>query len=223
MSNKAKLCVTILIALLTGMVFYSTVTLLEKNDKLTNDNRTLQTEIRKFRVNLDKAKKDIEKYKKIINDLKNRLKSETDTNKNLNRELDDSNKQLKKYKDRIRILEKEVSMKKEREKSLASSSSVSIQDVIYMQATAYVANCSEGCSGTTATGYDLSRNPNAKIIAVDTSIIPLGTKVYVEGYGYATASDTGGAIKGYKIDLNMPSVSDAISWGSRHVKVSILR
>ena len=63
----------------------------------------------------------------------------------------------------------------------------------------------------TATGINLRANPNVKVIAVDPRVIPLGTKVYVEGYGYAVAADTGGAIKGNKIDVFFPSKSDAIA------------
>ncbi|QIW88682.1 putative cell wall-binding peptidase-related domain protein [Bacillus phage P59] len=88
-------------------------------------------------------------------------------------------------------------------------------------ATAYTAYCS-GCSGVTATGIDLRANPNQKVIAVDPSVIPLGSKVYVEGYGQAIAGDTGGAIKGHKIDLFIPSRSDALSFGRQTVKVTIL-
>jgi uncharacterized protein YabE (DUF348 family) len=91
----------------------------------------------------------------------------------------------------------------------------------YVRSTAYTASCN-GCSGVTATGIDLRANPNVKVIAVDPSIIPLGTKVYVEGYGYAIAADTGSAIKGYKIDIFLPSKSDAYRWGVRKVKIRIL-
>lgn len=90
-----------------------------------------------------------------------------------------------------------------------------------VNSTAYTASCN-GCSGTTATGINLLANPNAKVIAVDPSIIPLGTKVYVEGYGYAVAADTGSAIKGYKIDVFIPSKADAYRWGVRKVKIKIL-
>ena len=92
---------------------------------------------------------------------------------------------------------------------------------IYVTSTAYTASCN-GCSGTTATGVNLHANPNAKVIAVDPRVIPLGSKVYVEGYGYAIASDTGGAIKGNKIDVFFPSKSDAYRWGRKTVKIKIL-
>ncbi|WP_430786013.1 LysM peptidoglycan-binding domain-containing protein [Virgibacillus flavescens] len=90
-----------------------------------------------------------------------------------------------------------------------------------VEATAYTAYCT-GCSGITATGVNLKANPNAKVIAVDPNVIPLGTKVYVEGYGYAVAADTGGAIKGNKIDLHVPTKNQAYSWGRRTVKITIV-
>ncbi|MGO4890203.1 ubiquitin-like domain-containing protein [Anaerobacillus sp. MEB173] len=93
--------------------------------------------------------------------------------------------------------------------------------VLTMTATAYTANCS-GCSGITATGINLNNNRNAKVVAVDPNVIPLGTRVHVEGYGNAIAGDTGGAIKGNKIDVHVPTKSDASSWGRKSVKVTIL-
>lgn len=92
---------------------------------------------------------------------------------------------------------------------------------LYVSSTAYTASCN-GCSGVTATGMDLKSNPGAKVIAVDPSVIPLGTKVYVEGYGYAIAADTGSAIKGNKIDVFFANKSDAYRWGRKQVKIKIL-
>jgi uncharacterized protein YabE (DUF348 family) len=92
----------------------------------------------------------------------------------------------------------------------------------YVSSTAYTANCN-GCSGVTATGINLHQNPNVKVIAVDPSVIPLGTKVYVEGYGYAVAADTGSAIQGHKIDVFFPTKSAAYRWGLRKVKIKILK
>ncbi|WP_152656948.1 3D domain-containing protein [Oceanobacillus sp. CFH 90083] len=94
-------------------------------------------------------------------------------------------------------------------------------ETISVEATAYTAGC-DGCSGVTATGVDLNANPNAKVIAVDPSVIPLGSKVYVEGYGYATAADTGGAINGNKIDLHVPTKQEALNFGRQQVNVTIV-
>jgi len=91
----------------------------------------------------------------------------------------------------------------------------------YVTATAYTAHCN-GCTGKTATGLDLRANPNLKVIAVDPSVIPLGSKVWVEGYGYAVAGDTGGAIKGNRIDLHVPTKSDAYNFGRRKVKIKVI-
>ncbi|MFS0749666.1 ubiquitin-like domain-containing protein [Oceanobacillus sp. 1P07AA] len=105
--------------------------------------------------------------------------------------------------------------------SSKNASSSSNGETITMKASAFTSSCS-GCSGVTATGINLSSNPNMKIIAVDPSVIPLGTKVHVEGYGEAVAGDTGGNIVGNRIDVHVPSSSDAYAWGVRTVEVTIL-
>ncbi|EHL77640.1 3D domain-containing protein, partial [Bacillus smithii] len=94
--------------------------------------------------------------------------------------------------------------------------------VIVVKATAYTASC-KGCSGVTALGINLKINPNAKVIAVDPKVIPLGSKVYVEGYGQAIAADKGSAIKGNRIDVFVPSLQSARNWGVRTTKVTILQ
>lgn len=91
-----------------------------------------------------------------------------------------------------------------------------------VEATAYTAYC-VGCSGITYTGIDLRKDPNAKVIAVDPKVIPLGSRVHVEGYGNAIAGDIGGDIKGKRIDLHMPTRQEALNFGRRDVKVTILK
>ena len=91
---------------------------------------------------------------------------------------------------------------------------------LYVTSTAYTPNCS-GCSGVTATGINVKANPNMKLIAVDPSVIPLGSRVWVEGYGEAIAADTGGAIKGHKIDVLMSSDAAARQWGRKTVKIIV--
>lgn len=106
----------------------------------------------------------------------------------------------------------------EKEPSINSSTTIENSKATYsMVATAYTGG------SLTAMGLRPVRDPNGiSTIAVDPSIIPLGSKVYVEGYGIAIASDTGGAIKGNKIDIYMNSLSDCISFGRQTVTVSIL-
>lgn len=90
-----------------------------------------------------------------------------------------------------------------------------------VSATAYTVY--PGSSGITAIGINLKKNPNQKVISVDPRVIKLGTKVYVPGYGYAIAGDTGGAIKGNIIDVYLPSQRQALQWGRKTVKVEILQ
>lgn len=101
----------------------------------------------------------------------------------------------------------------------SSTSTSSSNKVLYMQSTAY--SYSETGYSITASGLDLRQNPMA--VAVDKSVIPLGTMVEVEGYGIAIAADTGGAIKGNIIDVHFNTVEQCRQWGRRYnVKVTIL-
>ena len=91
-----------------------------------------------------------------------------------------------------------------------------------MKSTAY-SSSDKGVSGITASGMKATRDPNGtSTVAVDPRVIPLGTKLYIEGYGYAIACDTGSAIKGNKVDVYFNSVKECYSWGSRNVDVYIL-
>lgn len=78
----------------------------------------------------------------------------------------------------------------------------------------------EDLTNFTAMGIDLRENP--RVIAVDPTVIPLGTAVYIEGYGEAIAGDTGGAIVGNRIDLHMEDISEAFAWGMQTVQLTLL-
>ena len=77
-----------------------------------------------------------------------------------------------------------------------------------------------GLSNFTAMGIDLRSNPN--VIAVDPSQIPLGTLVEVPGYGIAIAGDTGGDIKGNRIDLHFPEVQQAMDFGRQKITIQVM-
>ncbi len=88
---------------------------------------------------------------------------------------------------------------------------------IAMVATAYTADCN-GCSGITKSGVPAGHG----IVAVDPRVIPLGTHLFIPGYGAAVAGDTGGAIRGNRIDLGFNSDSDAMQFGRRPITVYVL-
>ncbi len=123
----------------------------------------------------------------------------------------------KKTKAKKAVAKKTTAKKKTTKKKTAKKATYKTMKV---KATAYTAKC-KGCSGITATGINLNKKPNAKVISVDPKQIPLGSKVYVEGYGMAVAGDTGGAIKKNKIDLHMPTKKKALNWGVRTVKIKV--
>lgn len=89
---------------------------------------------------------------------------------------------------------------------------------------------SEKISGVRAVAYYFDGNPRGSYglpctygtCAVDPSVIPLGTKLYIEGYGYAIANDVGGAIKGNIVDLYMEDPSQCYAWGARTVNVYVI-
>ena len=89
---------------------------------------------------------------------------------------------------------------------------------LLMEATAYSAK-QKGLSNYTKSG-DLAVYG---VVAVDPNVIPLGTWLYIEGYGKALASDTGGHIKGDRIDLCFNSVAECFQFGRRNVKVYVLK
>lgn len=92
--------------------------------------------------------------------------------------------------------------------------SFNFNQAMMVQASAYTYT-----GNRTATG----KNPAVGMVAVDPSVIPLGSQLYIEGYGYAVAADTGGSIKGARVDLFMEDRAQCLSWGRRNVKLYILQ
>ncbi|MBE3520136.1 MAG: G5 domain-containing protein [Firmicutes bacterium] len=81
----------------------------------------------------------------------------------------------------------------------------------------------EICCGKNADGYTYTGVPAKRgVIAVDPRVIPLGSRVYVDGYGFAVAADVGSAIKGNRIDVCFDTHQEALRWGVKKVKVYIL-
>jgi 3D (Asp-Asp-Asp) domain-containing protein len=84
-----------------------------------------------------------------------------------------------------------------------------------------------GTVTVTATGYSLPGHTSTGlpvgfgVVAVDPSVIPLGTRLTIPGYGEGVAADTGSAVTGYTIDLWFPTLADALAWGRRTVTITL--
>ncbi len=100
-----------------------------------------------------------------------------------------------------------------------------LQPSVELIATAYTAGPESTGKKPGDKGYGVTSSglPAAYgVAAVDPAVIPLGTVLYVPGYGYAVAADTGGAIKGKKVDLFFPTVEEALRWGVREVRAIVV-
>lgn len=101
---------------------------------------------------------------------------------------------------------------------VASRGAFAGYEYLDMVATAYAPWCCRGVDHITATG----RRAGYGVVAVDPRVIPLGSRLYVEGYGYAIAGDVGSAIRGLRIDLGMDTTRLARQFGRRSVRVYII-
>ena len=154
-------------------------------------------------------------------------------NQNQNRDRDQENEKTTVVQCKTQLLKKKahkkshVSSDKNTDKELMAlraeegilPSRGTISHRLVVTATAYSAcrRCCGNSRGTTATGHRV----HPGLIAVDPRIIPFGSRVFVNGYGWAVADDTGGAIKGHRIDLYFTKYSDAVKWGKRRVEILV--
>ncbi|MED4787528.1 3D domain-containing protein [Bacillus atrophaeus] len=158
-------------------------------------------------------------------------------------ETEEARKENAKKDERIEALEDEVeTLKAKAEAQIeASKNNESVNESINaeenakqaawqtFEASAYTAYCAEGCTGTTATGLDVTGtiyHDGKRVIAVDPSVIALGSAVEIkqaDGTTFeAVAQDTGGAIQGAKIDVLVATEADATQFGRQSVQVRVI-
>jgi uncharacterized protein YabE (DUF348 family) len=138
-----------------------------------------------------------------------------------------------KYEDGVEVSRQEISRKTVREPASQVLLRGTLQEVsrggidirferaLEMRSTAYCP-CTK-CCGPTARGVTSSGLAAEKgVVAVDPRVIPMGSKLYVDGYGYAVAADTGSAIKGNRLDVCFATHEEALAWGMRTVKVYVI-
>lgn len=236
MNRKPKVAALIGLLLITWVIAFVTIyVVLVKFDRY--DKAILEKE----KV-ISVMEKKVSTQNNTIAGLENEVAKATEEKTILDNSLNNKETELQQSKERIDSLQNELSKAqadldnaRKEVKNLQAKKAEPAGDIppsdggrtLTVKATAYTAHPSEN-GGTyggrvlTKTGYDLSANPGAKVIAVDPSVIPLGSKVWVEGYGEAMALDTGGAIKGNRVDLLMPSFQASESWGVRNVQLKVL-
>ena len=215
--------------------------LLEVLIKKEDDIREKSTKIANLDVVIVEKDKELEADEKVIKKLNDQLQSKSEVidevkknNEHLEKQLKEAEIKLAKKNERL-ALKKAEAKRIEQSKQVATNTKISTTTVsrgveskksITMVATGYIALCNTGCTGKTATGIDVRNTPSNQIIAVDPRVIPLHTKVKVtlqsgESF-YARAEDTGGDIKGARIDILKATYSEAINFGNQRVTVTIL-
>lgn len=137
------------------------------------------------------------------------------------------------YEDGVEVSRQQVSREQVREPSpqvllvgtlqevTRGADNIRFERAVEAVATAYCP-CTKCCGpyakGVTSSGLPAERGA----IAVDPRVIPLGSRVYVDGYGFAVAADTGSAIKGNRVDVCFSSHEEALRWGRKQVKVYVI-
>jgi 3D (Asp-Asp-Asp) domain-containing protein len=151
-----------------------------------------------------------------ISSLETKLESKEQTLTELNKTLEKTSGELTEALEQVGDLEKRL---EDKQKELDS--------LISLEATAYTPFCSTGCVGITAGGTNVADSPykdGKRVVAVDPSVIPLGTEMTVHtssGSFDAIADDTGGDIQGHRIDVLVMSKTKAKQFGRQSVTVEL--
>jgi 3D (Asp-Asp-Asp) domain-containing protein len=243
--QKSKLVIILVCVVVIGVLGYLITTTHHQSKKINTlqaDHFKEQEKTKQLKLEVEKLREKESKLSEAYNGTTQKLEqseSELRKSKDKVKKLEKTKSELENKNQELKKENQELSYKKQIEKQSSSPSGRTVAvstpkkmpqvsrgstdnaKTVTMESTAYTAYCN-GCSGITATGVNLKSNPNAKVIAVDPSVIPLGTKVHVEGYGYAIAADTGGDIKGNRVDIFFPSKEQAFKWGRKPVNLKIL-
>lgn len=194
-------------ALVYILIVVSIIGLLSHIKGLEKDLGALEDEVEVLGQSINR--KNIE-----INELNDTIKTIRVENENLTNDINEASKNNDNLKRENKKLKNQVN-RGSVTRSTESKSNGKYLGVFH--ATAYTDNvASQGkWVGQTATGM----KPQVGVIAVDPKVIPLGTKLYVEGYGNCIAGDTGGAIKGRRLDLFYNTQSEVTKFGRKDLKV----
>lgn len=193
---------------------------LEKQEQLMKQLEETKALIEEQKAALKKAEKSLKNKEAQLKKEKQKLAKEDQKLQQIEQSYRNQMKQREEQKN-IASTSASTNTNAKNQSKQSSSKTTEVGKTYRMVATAYTPYC-KGCSGFTSTGINLKNSKHQAIIAVDPKVIPLGTRVWVEGYGEAIAADTGGSIKGNKIDVLFKSQNQALQWGRRTVTVKVL-
>lgn len=184
----------------------------ESYKKETENNRILRGKVNKLGKEKDSYKAQVEDLDKKLKDKQARAKKAKEEQEKIN--------SVKSLEGKVASAGESV---KSKDKPVAVSRGNSPKGrTVMVNATHYSSFC-KGCSGKTYSGINLRANPDAKVVAADPRYYKMGTRVWIEGYGYAVIGDIGGGIKGVsRVDLHVPTEAIAYQKGRKTVKMVIL-
>jgi len=190
--------------------------LAELSKKIMQNDMRLLSDMKKEVSRLEKSISEMKTYAKELETIKEEV---TQKIKNLEKKREERNSILTRAGGNNSSVETSAQMvqQKMRELNEVDSTKPAGRKVLTMIATAYCP-LEPGLDYGTATGMRAQKG----VVAVDPRVIPLGTRLYIDGYGYAIAGDTGSAIKGNRIDLCFDTLQEVYAFGRRLVTVRIL-
>ena len=210
---------------LTVFLIAFTIQINTQKEELEEEQNKLVDELANLREGNEATVELLNEFHVELHEVKQEKKKLEEENKKLNNEIEKKQKQIKEKDSEIKRLKKPVT--KVSNESVGGNNKTSGR-VLSMNATHYSAFCPTGCTGKTATGVDVSNtiyHNGKRVVAVDPNVIPLGSTVRVTGGGYdfeAVAIDTGGDIKGNRIDILVESTEKAYELGRKDVQVRII-
>lgn len=175
------------------------------NANLVNSNNELLTKLNHQKQEVKIRDEKIDEISNLLKECKNQLSENESTILDLKDQLQSANEKVVEMESRVQELTAELEKKNN---TLLGEFKVS-----------FYTPTDGSCTGITATG---NRAIPYYTVAVDPNVIPLGTRLYIENYGEVVADDTGGAIKGNRLDFCVATTSEAYSNGVQYLKVWIL-
>lgn len=204
------------------------IKLTEEIEEEKNKTKAERKEAIDLRMKYDEVLAKFEEQDSKLTEMENEVKSYKERNEKLMIELNKTKEELKKAKQTASVSRGTSVSSRSNSSTSTSSATGNGTPVGTFNASYYGMDCN-GCSGRTASGFNTKGRTHyngLRILAGDTSILPLGTIVYVEGSAIGSFKgivlDRGGAIKGHKLDILVGSEAESGKLGRQNVKVSVI-